>query len=147
MKVALGVQGKRQGWLTVDVAGDPDIMLDISKNALSDLQTAVPIDQVEAFHIMEHLPNFIAVMRNLHKKCSNGAVIQIRVPYKDDGFGDPTHCRYFDETTFKRFTKEFWKEYGIKCWYIEDEWFTILNQVVEFKVYGKELSVELLVDK
>lgn len=145
MKIALGMQNKLEGFTTVDIIGNPDIICDLDKQALP-LNNNV-VEYVIAEHVLEHMKDFIGVMKEIHRVCCNGAIVEIRVPYSYHGFDDPTHVQFFSKGTFKRFTKEFWDQYGTKCWYIHNQWFKIQKQEVIEHSYVTELYVVLMVVK
>ena len=58
--------------------------------------------EVKAFHIMEHIRNFIPLMNELHRVCKIGARIRIDVPHYTNPlfYDDPTHVRSFSSRTF-----------------------------------------------
>ncbi|MFP4627186.1 MAG: methyltransferase domain-containing protein [Natronomonas sp.] len=54
-------------------------------------------ERVDAFNVLEHLPNLPAVMDEIHRVCVDGATVRGRVPHwRDrDAYIDPTHvARY-----------------------------------------------------
>ncbi len=53
---------------------------------------------VEADHVLEHLTEPFAVMRELHRICAPGATIHIRVPHFSRGFTHAEHKHGFDVT-------------------------------------------------
>lgn len=59
-------------------------------------------------HILEHLPDLVKVMEELHRIGRPGCRIFIEVPYwtSHRAFVDPTHVRFFTEKTFDYFTQE-----------------------------------------
>lgn len=61
------------------------------------------IDEIHAYHILEHLRELDRVMEELHRICRHGARIVIEVPYFScvGAFGDPTHVRFFTYNTFR----------------------------------------------
>lgn len=62
---------------------------------------------VKAVHVIEHLPDTLRVMEELHRVTASGARIEIEVPhYKhSNAYKDPTHVRFFTEETFDYFGK------------------------------------------
>ncbi len=56
-------------------------------------------------HVLEHLPNTIAVMDELWRISKSGAQVNVNVPYwnASDYITDPTHIRPFNEHTFDFF--------------------------------------------
>ncbi len=65
-------------------------------------------DEVLAVHVIEHLPNTMRVMEELHRITRRGARLTIEVPhYKhSNAYKDPTHVRFFTEETFDYFGKD-----------------------------------------
>ncbi len=65
-------------------------------------------DEVLAVHIIEHLPNTIRTMEEVHRVTRPGARIVIEVPhYKHvNAYKDPTHVKLFSEETFDYFGKD-----------------------------------------
>src|SRR3989344_4898284 len=65
-------------------------------------------DEVYASHVLEHLDDFIIVMKELKRICKPGALIKIRGPHFSCGvaYRDPTHKRLFSYHTFDYFTEE-----------------------------------------
>jgi len=65
-------------------------------------------DEVVAVHVIEHLPDTIRTMEELHRVTRPGARILIEVPhYKHaNAYRDPTHVRFFSEKTFDYFGKD-----------------------------------------
>ena len=104
-------------WIHIDSSplGKPDYVCDITKG-IPDIKDNT-IGFVKADNIMEHLgDDFINVMKELHRVCTNGAVMWIRVPHVDGpgAFQDPTHNKFFNEITFLYFDHRqiHWKNYG-----------------------------------
>jgi predicted SAM-dependent methyltransferase len=80
------------------------------------------VDEIIAFDIIEHLPNRIHTMNEMHRVLKPGAIAQIEVPNATQGAGfaqDPTHqsqwCmnsfQYYEEGSFAH--KRFAVLYGI----------------------------------
>jgi len=53
-------------------------------------------DRVNAYSVLEHLPNFPEVMAEIHRVCRGGAVISGKVPHWSDrnAYVDPTHVAH-----------------------------------------------------
>ncbi|HEX9861961.1 MAG TPA: methyltransferase domain-containing protein [Candidatus Bathyarchaeia archaeon] len=63
-------------------------------------------DKIVASQVLEHIVNFIPLMKELHRILKKDGKLEVWVPYVrdfDQAFGDPTHVRYFDIKTFKYF--------------------------------------------
>lgn len=63
------------------------------------------IGEVYMKDVMEHLPDTIKTMEELHRICKPGAKLYIAVPYWNcfEAITDPTHVRSFNEFTFEFF--------------------------------------------
>jgi hypothetical protein len=63
------------------------------------------IEEILAYHVLEHITNFIPLMHQLHKICIPGATIKIKTPFYSawGQFNDPTHVRFFTPYTFNYF--------------------------------------------
>lgn len=120
MKLNLGACDVRlDGWISVDIAPPADILTDLSQpwpwpDSI--------VDEVLAQDILEHLPNRIHTINELHRVLKPGARATIIVPSASHGAGwaqDPTHqsawCmnsfQYYEEGAFAR--ERFAKAYGI----------------------------------
>ena len=69
------------------------------------------IDEVRAFHFLEHCRDLIFVMNEIWRVLKSGARCIIRVPCIEVGTGafrDPTHVRYFNKDSFEYFTGSTW---------------------------------------
>lgn len=66
------------------------------------------VDEVILIHVMEHLPDLIKTVEELHRITRVGGEVVVRVPYYNspDMFADPTHCRFFSERSFDFFDPE-----------------------------------------
>lgn len=65
-------------------------------------------EEIYCNHILEHLPDLVKVMEELHRVAKPKCKIFIAVPYWTSyrAFVDPTHVRFFTEKTFDYFTEE-----------------------------------------
>ncbi|TLZ70163.1 MAG: class I SAM-dependent methyltransferase [Methanobacteriota archaeon] len=70
-------------------------------------------DEVHATDVIEHLPDTVRVMEEIHRVTRPGARIVIKVPhYKHaNAFKDPTHVRFFTEGSFDYFGKNEYSYY------------------------------------
>jgi predicted SAM-dependent methyltransferase len=94
----------RPGWVNLD-------MIDYGGNALTDL-TKYPwpfpeshFDEVLASHILEHLPNFNAVITEIWRVSKPGALIVVRVPFflSTKYFSEPDHRTPFGIRSFDNY--------------------------------------------
>ena len=53
--------------------------------------------EIQAFDVIEHLDDFIAVMEEIHRVCRSGAIVRVTVPHFScaNAFSDPTHRHHF----------------------------------------------------
>jgi len=100
-------KAKQPGFVGLDM--DPESGADI----IHDLRKGIPlgdneVDLLIASHILEHLPNTLFIMKEIHRVCKNNAQVAISVPhYQSQGaWGDPTHVRAFSEIAFHYFDKD-----------------------------------------
>lgn len=108
-KLDLGCgQRKRQGTIGIDFNSNTqaDIIHDLN-------QFPYPFEdnyfnEIYCRHVLEHLPDLIKVMEELHRIAAPGCKIFIEAPYWSSyrAFVDPTHVRFFTEKTFDYFTPE-----------------------------------------
>ena len=106
LKLDLGCgQRPRKGYYAVDhldVEG-VDLMADLNKplELLPDNST----DYVFSHHVFEHVHEFQALMREIHRIVAPGGTVEIVVPHFSNVFGysDPTHVRFFGLYTMYHF--------------------------------------------
>lgn len=65
-------------------------------------------DVVSSSHFLEHLPDLVRTMEEIHRILKPGGRLEVVVPYYrwEGAFRDPTHVRFFTEHTFDYFTPE-----------------------------------------
>lgn len=161
VKLHLGCAGKRimenkDEWINIDInpVWQPDICWDLEKgipthDILNLLKKPLPwhmpedgdnlVDEIVVFHTLEHLRNWVYLMKDIHEVCKNGALIHVKVPRAPTKFAfqDPTHFSFFTEDTFKYFDE--WK------YLYQFPYFKVLK--VEDTKNGEEMNVELQVCK
>jgi ubiquinone/menaquinone biosynthesis C-methylase UbiE len=96
MKLNIGSGYKRyEDFLNVDddplVSPDYIVNLEESKLPFEDNS----IEEIRAYHILEHIKNFIPLMQEFYRICKHGAVIDVVAPHHNHEvyYGDPTHVR------------------------------------------------------
>ena len=107
MKLNIGCGLKiKQGYINVDKDdyGDSRILI----HDLSTFPWPFPdnqFEEVQAFEILEHLPDQVATMTEIHRVCQDGASVIISVPHfsGENTWADPTHLRGYTTRTFKYF--------------------------------------------
>jgi SAM-dependent methyltransferase len=101
----------KDGWLNHDLAQLPGV------DVVHDLRDFPwPFEdgqfgEVYMKDVLEHLPDTIATMEELHRITSPGAKVYIAVPYWNSmiAFGDPTHVKSFNEFCFDFFDPSNWQ--------------------------------------
>ena len=91
-----------------------DLRSDVRADVIHDLnQIPWPFadncfELVLAFHLIEHMDDVVAVMREIHRVARRGAIVRIRVPHfsSPDAFTDPTHLHQFGYFSFHFFSGE-----------------------------------------
>lgn len=65
-------------------------------------------DRIYCYDVLEHLPDTIATMQELHRIARPSAIIAITTPHFTcfNAFTDPTHCHFFGLFSFDFFTGE-----------------------------------------
>ena len=81
VKLNLGCgDDKKEGYVNMDFSKEvnPDKVWNFEKTPLPFRTNSV--DEILAFHILEHINNFIPLMHDFHRICKNGAIIKIKTP-------------------------------------------------------------------
>jgi predicted SAM-dependent methyltransferase len=110
MNVNLGSGFKRiEGFVNVDddPLVEPDYIVNVEKDKLPFDDDSV--EEIRAHHILEHIGDgFIPLMKELHRVCKHGALLDIVVPhhFHDNFYGDPTHKRPITVSGMYLFSKK-----------------------------------------
>jgi SAM-dependent methyltransferase len=141
LSVGAGAKDKEEGFVTIDIAGEPDVRHDITV-------TPWPFEDdyfrgVKAHHILEHLPSHtlhidwdarkhwytnstIDVMNEMWRILEPEGRCWIELPVypTEDSVSDPQHVKLFTSKTFDYFVKDGEYEeqrqlYGIKPWALQ----------------------------
>ena len=88
---------RKEGYINIDkdLSAKPDIVRDIERGLPFDSDS---VDEVRACHILEHVSDFIFVLKEIYRVCKNGATVFIEVPIGISD--DPTHKTFFTPTSF-----------------------------------------------
>lgn len=80
-------------------------------DVIADLRRGIPVkdgvaDEVRCTHLLEHLPDLVSFMEEVHRVLKPGGIMRVRVPYftSNYAFADPTHLRFFSYSTFDYFS-------------------------------------------
>ncbi|MEK6843252.1 MAG: hypothetical protein AABY04_02085 [Candidatus Micrarchaeota archaeon] len=107
LNLGSGITKQKEGWVNLDIIKSEgvDVIHDLNKFPYP-FKTG-SVEKVNAEHIIEHLPDIIAIMKELHRICKNGALIRIKVPYfrHQNCYDEPTHVHFFTERSFRFFTE------------------------------------------
>lgn len=110
------------GWINIDSVALPGV--DVVADLNDCRKTPLPFqdDLVETFfmsHVLEHIPDSLALMQELHRVSKAGATLIARVPYgsSDDAWEDPTHVRPYFIQSWGYFSMPFyWRaDYGYRA--------------------------------
>lgn len=93
----------RNGWVNLDLPDNPDadVNVDLEEAKLPFKDNSVLL--IEASHVLEHIHNYIPLMKELHRVLVLGGILHIRVPEFPcaASIADPTHVRYFTPQSFE----------------------------------------------
>ncbi len=87
---------KKAGYVNVDfgAVSEPDVRHDLNRFPYPFADDS--FSRIEADHVLEHLEDPFAVMREIHRVGRDGATVRIRVPHFSRGFTHAEHRRGFD---------------------------------------------------
>lgn len=129
-------------WINIDSVSLPGVDLTIDLNNLMNEPLPFPNSCIEAFHmshVLEHIPNVLSLMQELHRVAAPGANLLVRCPHgaSDDAFEDPTHVRAIFPHSFGYFSQPYyWRaDYGYRGDWLASE---IKLQVSGTQCEGKE---------
>ncbi|WP_182907299.1 class I SAM-dependent methyltransferase [Microbispora sp. H13382] len=115
--VDLGCGGTKQHRDNLGVDLHPGPAVDV----LADLARGVPladesVDQVFVVHVLEHLADFLPLLRECHRVLRPGGVLHVLAPWwrHVNAVADPTHVRLIDVQTFKHLCRP---DDAGRCWY------------------------------
>lgn len=143
-KIDLGCGNRKvKGSLGVDNVAVPGV------NVVADLNSGLPfkddsLDGVYAFHILEHLDDFLATMNEIWRVCKHGAHVYVKVPHAASSFvtwKDPTHRRGLSIATFAYFDDTYFD--GMAFSYYAKARFRIEKAQLNFTLSGRDDNVVL----
>jgi len=96
---------KTKGAIGLDSSKLPgvDVVWDLEKTPLPFKDGE--FDEVRAYHLLEHIHNFLLLMKEINRITRKGGKVHIKVPFYSawGQFNDPTHVRFFTPFTFEYF--------------------------------------------
>lgn len=110
-----------EGWINLDHMPLPGVDVVVDLNACA--ATPLPFDEgsIDEFllsHLLEHIPNVLPLMQELHRVAKADARMTILIPHgaSDDAWEDPTHVRPYFPGSFGYFTQPYyWRaDYGYR---------------------------------
>lgn len=86
----------KKDYINCDIRKDvkPDVVLDLTKKLPFKENS---IDKVYMKHVLEHIPNYDFLIKELYRICKKGAIIHILVPFytSQNMLPNPHHINYF----------------------------------------------------
>lgn len=106
MKLDLGCgASKRDGFIGVDSLSLPGVDIVHNLSAYPYPFEDNSIEEVWMDNVLEHIPNPLKVVEEIHRICKNGAKVKVGVPYFRSFYAtiDPTHVNFFGVYWFNYF--------------------------------------------
>lgn len=131
----------REGWVNQDWIALPGV------DVVHDL-TILPwpfqddeFDELVMINVLEHLPETVRTMEELHRILKQGGRARIRVPYWNapDAISDPTHRKSFNEQSFDFFIPGT-RHHDVRPYYSAAK-FRLARRHFWMRVFGKYLRV------
>lgn len=79
-------------------------------DVVADLNNTLPFkensaDHIFAIHVLEHLPDLLSLMNEVHRVLKPSGIFHVIVPNSSskNALADPTHVRFFNKQTFRFF--------------------------------------------
>lgn len=93
------------GYTNIDLSPKADISMDLSRDRLPFDDNSV--DVVFSYHTLEHIPNYLHVLGEIHRVLKDLGRLYIGVPYATDthNLSNPYHVHYFTESSFRFFDR------------------------------------------
>jgi predicted SAM-dependent methyltransferase len=106
-------QNKREGFTGVDIWDGADIVHDLTKFPWPFDDSTVT--EAHCSHYVEHTPDLIAFMNELHRVLKKDAQVMIIHPdlRSNRAFQDPTHLRFIPPETWSYFDPNWLKQNGL----------------------------------
>ena len=97
----------REGWINLDIASLEGVDIVHDLNILPLPFENEEFDYIICYDILEHIFDYIPLLKELHRIVKKDAIIEIKVPHYtySRAYVDPTHIRYFAMELFYFFVK------------------------------------------
>jgi SAM-dependent methyltransferase len=97
-----------QGFINIDKNKEvkKDLELDLETAQLPFKNDSIEI--IKASHVLEHINNYVNLIKEIYRVLKPNGVLYVRVPEKscDAAYSDPTHVRYFVPASFYYLTEK-----------------------------------------
>jgi predicted SAM-dependent methyltransferase len=127
---------RRPGVIGIDQFPMPSV------DIVTDLERGLPflqdssVDLVYCDSFLEHVDNYVGLMRDIHRVCKPGALIRVNVPHFSNPYyySDFTHRRFFGLYTFDYMVKRDAQRMKriVPDYYVEDFRFEIVDRRIGF---------------
>lgn len=116
----------KPGYVNVDWKTMPgvDVVHDLSRLPFPFQDES--FEQIDADHVLEHLPDVFGVMAEIHRILRPGGHLELAVPHFSRGFAHPEHRRGFDATFPYYFDPKFpggYSGFTFRCESVRMRWF------------------------
>lgn len=108
---------KVEGAIGIDIVPLPEVDVIVDAQSLPYPFASSSFDVIHMLDLIEHLPDTIGVMEEVHRIARPGALVYIRVVNWNHRYAamDPTHVRFFTENSFDFFGKRAGRSYYTKA--------------------------------
>lgn len=92
------------GFVNIDIDSKADITLDLGEDRLPFDDNSV--DLIFSYHTLEHVPNFLFALSEIHRVLKHGGLFLVGLPYvtlTEYHLINPYHCHNFNEHSFDFF--------------------------------------------
>jgi SAM-dependent methyltransferase len=92
------------GFINIDISSKADVSLDLSKDSLPFENSSV--DMIFSYHTLEHVPNYLFSLSEIHRVLKHGGRFLIGLPYvtlTEYNLVNPYHLHNFNEFSFDFF--------------------------------------------
>jgi predicted SAM-dependent methyltransferase len=95
------------GFINIDISTKADLVLDIGTTPLPFEDNSV--DLIFSYHTLEHVPNYLFALSEVHRVLKHGAIFLVGLPYvssTDRHLVNPYHLHNFNEHSFDFFSRK-----------------------------------------